>query len=232
MSTLELFLRVALGFIVLFTLTRIMGRKEISQMTFFNFVSSIAIGSIAANLVVNQNLSIRNGVLSLVGWTIFTLVMDFIDINSKRARKVVSGTPTVVIKEGKIIESAMRQSRLDLDSLTAMLRQKNIFSMADVEYAVLETNGNISVLRKEERQTITKKDMNIPTTARKVVSLETAVISDGHVLSDNLSKLHLDQAWLYQQLKQKGIHSPSEVFYAEVQKDGSLFVDSKENLLH
>ena len=91
----ELLLRIAIGFFVLFTLTRILGRKEISQMTFFNFVSAIAIGSIGANLVVNQNLSIRNGVMALVGWAIFTFIMDLIDIKSKALRKVVTGNPVV-----------------------------------------------------------------------------------------------------------------------------------------
>ncbi|MDQ0231642.1 uncharacterized membrane protein YcaP (DUF421 family) [Metabacillus malikii] len=142
MGLMELMLRVAIGFFVLFTLARIMGRKEISQMTFFNFVSAIAIGSITANLVVSRNLSIRNGVLALVGWAAFTLIMDVIDIKSKRARIITTGDPIIVIKEGKIVERALKKSRLDLDALNTMLRQKNIFAVADVDYAIFETNGN------------------------------------------------------------------------------------------
>ncbi|KKB43759.1 DUF421 domain-containing protein [Bacillus thermotolerans] len=113
MDIFELILRISLGFIALFVLTRVMGRKEISQMTFFNFVSAIAIGSIAANFVVNQNVSIRNGIIALAGWAAYTLLMDFIDIKSKQGRKILTGDPIIVIKEGKIVESAMRQSRLD-----------------------------------------------------------------------------------------------------------------------
>lgn len=227
----ELIVRITLGYVILFILTRIMGRKEISQMTFFNFVSAIAIGSIAANLVVSQNLSIRNGIIALIGWSVFTLIMDFIDIKSKKARIVTTGNPIIVIKEGKIIEQGLRKSRLDLDSLKAMLRQKNIFSVADVDYAIFETNGRLSVIKKEPIQSVTKSDMNITSMQKNIFSIPTEVISDGKVLVDNLSKLGLDESWLKQQLKQTGIGSVQEVFYAEVQKDGSLFIESKDNLL-
>lgn len=228
----ELIVRISLGFIVLFILARIMGRKEISQMTFFNFVSAIAIGSIAANLAVNQNLSIQNGVLALAGWTAFTLVMDLIDIKSKKARKVTTGDPITVIKEGKIVERALKKSRLDIDALKTMLRQKNIFSLADVDYAIFETNGNLSVMPKEPKQPLTKSDMNKVNPSKKMVPLPTEVITDGMVLTNNLTKLKLDQAWLDQQLQQAGIKSASDVFYAEVQQDGTLFTDNRDNLIH
>ena len=228
----ELIVRISLGFIVLFILARIMGRKEISQMTFFNFVSAIAIGSIAANLAVNQYLSIQNGVLALAGWTAFTLVMDLIDIKSKKARKVTTGDPITVIKEGKIVERALKKSRLDIDALKTMLRQKNIFSLADVDYAIFETNGNLSVMPKEPKQPLTKSDMNKVNPSKKMVPLPTEVITDGMVLTNNLTKLKLDQAWLDQQLQQAGIKSASDVFYAEVQQDGTLFTDNRDNLIH
>lgn len=98
----ELIFRIAISFLVLFTVARILGRKEISQMTFFNFVSAISIGSIAANLVANSNLSIRNGVIALIGWGVFTILMDMIDIKSKALRKVVTGDPTIIIKEERL----------------------------------------------------------------------------------------------------------------------------------
>ncbi|SDL93168.1 DUF421 domain-containing protein [Sediminibacillus halophilus] len=231
MDIMELILRVSISFLVLYVLTRIMGRKEISQMTFFNFVSAIAIGSITANLVANQNFSLRNGVLALVGWAAFTLILDLIDIKSKRARKVVTGSPITVVKEGKIIEDAMQQSRLDLDSLKAMLREKNVFSLKDVDYAVFETNGKLSVMKKQDKQSVTKNDMMVGS-QQTTYPIATEVITDGRILSKNLAKLDLDNAWLEQQLQQAGVDSVKDVFYAEVQQDGSLFIDSKDNLLH
>lgn len=231
----ELILRIALGFAVLFCLTRIMGRKEISQMTFFNFVSAIAIGSICGNLVVGQDLSIRNGVFALIGWALFTLTMDFTDIKFKAARKFTTGDPLIVIKNGKILDSSLKKARLDMDSLNAMLRQQNIFSMSDVDYAIFETNGKLSVMKKEAKQSITKEDMQISNTKAKLYPMATEVITDGKVLTNNLAKLNLDTVWLDQRLRQAGIKSASEVFYAEIQTDGSLYIDYYENeegLLH
>jgi uncharacterized membrane protein YcaP (DUF421 family) len=231
MDILELIIRIAVGFVVLFALTRTLGRKEVSQMTFFNFTSAIAIGSIAANLVVSPNTSIRNGVIALAGWSAFTLIMDFIDIKSKEARKITTGDPIIVIKEGKIVESALRKSRLDVDALNAMLRQKNIFSLADVDYAIFESNGKLSVMPKETKQPLTKSDMNIMTQFKKY-PLPTEVITDGRILSNNLSKLNLDEKWLELQLQNAGVKNASDVFFAQVQQDGTLFIDSKNNMLH
>lgn len=228
----ELVLRIFLGFVVLFILTRIMGRKEISQMTFFNFVSAIAIGSLAANWITTKDFTLLNGIIAIGGWAVFTLLMGFIDVKSKKARKITTGDPIIVIKDGKIMEKSLRKCRLDMDSLNAMLRQENVFSMSDVDYAIFETNGMLSVMKKEGKQPLTKSDMNITPSMTKIYPIATEVISDGKVLTTNLTKLNLTQNWLDQQLKQKGISSSIDVMYAEVQQDGSLFIDNKEQILH
>ncbi|MEC5425954.1 DUF421 domain-containing protein [Virgibacillus sp. C22-A2] len=232
MDVYELLLRIILSFLVLFTLARIMGRKEISQMTFFNFVSAISIGSIAASLAINQNLSIRNGIIALAGWAVFTIAMGFIDIKYKRARIVTTGQPVIVIKDGKIMDNALRKTRLDMDALNSLLRQNNVFSLSEVDYAVFETSGNLSVRKTDSKQTVTKEDMNIMNTKPNVYFASTEVISDGIINTKNLSKLHLDTNWLKQKLHQAGIQTPSEVFYAEVQQDGTLYIDNKDDLVH
>src|SRR5699024_3914669 len=157
----ELLLRLVLAFLVLFTMARIMGRKEISQMTFFNFVSAIAIGSLSANFALSQDVSIRNGVIAIIAWTIFTLLMGFMDIKSNNIRKVTTGQPLIVVKNGRIMENSLRKARLDIDSLRALLRQKNVFAISDVDYAIFETSGKLSVLKKELKQSVTKLDMNV-----------------------------------------------------------------------
>ncbi|WP_164669289.1 DUF421 domain-containing protein [Virgibacillus doumboii] len=225
----ELLLRIVLSFIVLFALARIMGRKEISQMTFFNFISAIAIGTIAGSLVTSQNLSIRNGILALAGWALFTLIMGFIDIKSKGVRKVTTGDPLVVIKDGEIMENSLRKARLNMDSLTALLRQKNVFSLSDVEFAVFETSGKLSVLKKEEKQPATKGDMNTLSTKPKMYPSATEVIADGKPNLKNLSKLELDMNWLEDQVEKAGEKDFSQIFYAEVQSDGTLYIDSKDD---
>jgi len=232
MAASQLLLRIAIAFVVLFVLARIMGRKEISQMTFFNFVSAIAIGSIAANFAMNSNVSIVNGVLALIGWTVFTLAIAFIDIKSKKARKVTTGEPIIVIKEGKVMENSLRSTRLDMDTLNSILRQKGYFSIKDVQYAIFETSGQLSVMPYEHKMPYTKEDASVKSNPY-IYPTSTEVISDGVINNMNLSRLNLDTNWLNQQLKNAGVTDASEVFYAEVQKDGTLYIDNiDDNMMH
>jgi uncharacterized membrane protein YcaP (DUF421 family) len=232
MNQLELLLRIAIGFFILLSMARWSGRKEISQMTFFNLVSAIAFGSIAAALVVNPSVSIINGVIALLGWAAFTVITDQLHLKSKKARKLLMGEPVIVIKEGKIIEKALKSSRLDTDSLQAMLRQKNIFSLTEVDYEIFETDGKLSVLKKQAKQAVTKSDLDIAVSQVKFVPISTEVVADGKVNVHNLAKMNKDQTWLERQLKQAGASSVDDVFYAEVQQDGTLYVDKRENFSH
>jgi uncharacterized membrane protein YcaP (DUF421 family) len=232
LNQLELLLRIAIGFIVLFSMARWSGRKEISQMTFFNLVSAIAFGSIAAALVVNPSVSITNGIIALLGWAFFTVLTDQIHLKSKKARKLLVGDPVIVVKKGKIMEDALRQTRLDIDSLQAMLREKSIFSMSDVDYAIFETDGKLSVLKKESKKTVTKSDLQITMSTNKLVPLSTELVSDGQVNAQNLAKMKKDQSWLETQLQQAGVQSVEDVFYAELQPDGNLYIDKRDDLLH
>ncbi|UFU00433.1 DUF421 domain-containing protein [Radiobacillus kanasensis] len=232
MSVLELFVRLGIAFVTLLALTRLMGRKEISQMTFFNFVSAISIGTIGGSLVTNNTLSISNGFLALAGWAVFTIVMGWIDIKSSKVRQVIEGQPRIVIKQGQIMEKEMREVRLDIDALNTMLRQKNVFSIKDVEYAIFETNGKLSVMNKEGQLPATKSDMNRDITKVPAYPMSTELVSDGKVNYANLNKLNMDEDWLQGELQKAGASDVTDVFYAEIQKDGSLFVDLNQDTLH
>lgn len=227
MTVNETILRVTISFLVLFLLARLMGRKEIGQMTFFNWATAIGIGSIAGNLAVNESTRIKDGVISLIVWTLFTILMDMLDLKSKQGRTVTTGEPLIVIKAGRIMERALKISRVDLDELQALLRQKDIFSLMDVDYAILETNGELSVLKKESQQPVTKNDLNIMSQKKDLIPLPTEVIADGKVNSKNLSKLKLDNNWLDRELQKAKIHSAEDVFFAQVQQDGTLYIDRK-----
>ncbi|KMM39236.1 DUF421 domain-containing protein [Guptibacillus hwajinpoensis] len=226
MSMSELLLRLAVTFTVLFVLARIAGRKEISQMTLFNWVSSVAIGSLAANLVVNQDLRIFQGVIVLVAWLAIPILIGFIDIKFKGARKVTTGEPIIVIREGKIMEHSLRRTRLDIDTLRTLLREKNVFQLSEVDLAIFETNGKLSVLKTDPHQFVTRNDMNV-LSKPKHFPIAMEVISDGVVNIKNLVMLNRDEKWLVEQMERAGATSPSEVFYAEVKTDGTIHVDMK-----
>ncbi|MCM3213659.1 DUF421 domain-containing protein [Niallia taxi] len=221
----NLLLRLTVSFFVLLFLTRIMGRKEISEMTFFNFASAIAIGEIAASLVVDDQLSISNGIYALIGWSLYTILMSYLDIKTLKGRQLLTGSPIILIKEGKILEQALHKCRLDLDTLKAMLRQKDVFSIAEVDFAIFETDGKLSVLKKDSGSSITNKNMY--KVKNKLIPFPLEIILDGNIKEENLINSGFDNNWLIAQLQRAGIHSISEVFYAEVQTDGSLYIDKK-----
>lgn len=233
MNITELSLRLILSFIVLLTFTRLMGRKEISQLTFFNFVSAIALGTLGASLAVDSTLSVRNGLIALAGWSIFTILMGYWDLKSKSFRNLVEGSPRVVVRKGEVLEGELRKLRLDIDALNALLGKKNVFSIQDVDYAIMETDGTLSVMKKEGKQALTKSDRLSPSISTShAIPIPTALIEDGKMNYKNIEALPVDEQWLKQQLTTKGIHSVSDVFYAEVQKDGTLHVDRYDDMVH
>ena len=223
----ETIFRTTVSFIVLLILARIMGKKQISQLTFFHYATGITIGSIAAEIAAQQETPFVDGIIAMVLWALLTLLMSYIALKSKKARTILDDRPTIVMYEGKIIEEAMKKSRLHLSDLNMMLREQSIFSIKDVQCAILETNGNLSVMKKAGQEPATKKDVNAPAPEPKYIPSE--IISDGEIVKKNLSELNLTEEWVYEQLKKQGIGKVEQVFYAEIQTDGSLHIDVRSD---
>jgi uncharacterized membrane protein YcaP (DUF421 family) len=123
-----------------------------------------------------------------------------------------------------LLKNALAQSRLDIDTLKSILRDKEIFSIEEVDFAIFETNGKISILKRDEVKLVTKGDMGIVTTTPKLYPIPTEIISDGKINIENLERLQLTKEWLELELKKIGINSASKVFYAELQTDGGLYI--------
>ncbi|MDQ0158944.1 YetF domain-containing protein [Alkalibacillus salilacus] len=229
MPIIELISRLAIAFITLLVLTRLMGRKEIAQLTFFNFVSAISIGTIGASLAIDSSFSVTNGIIALLTWSAFTIFIGFLDLKSPLFRNTVEGQPVILIQKGEIMDKALQKVRLDLDALNTLLRKKNVFEISDVDYAIFETDGTLSVMKKETKQPLTKGNMNITQATDMTFPTSASVISDGKIQEKNLKKLNIDNEWVEQQLRLSGINSISDVFYAEVQKDGTLYIDTNND---
>jgi uncharacterized membrane protein YcaP (DUF421 family) len=229
MSILELLLRLVITYISLVLLARAMGRKGISQMTFFNFVSAISLGTIGATFAVDPSLSFGHGMIALVFWSMLTIIFGFLDIKSSTFRLVAEGQPLILIKNGKIMEDELRKARLDLDALSSLLRKQSVFGFSGVAYAIFETDGTLSVMKKEEKQSVIREDMKITPAKKTVFSMPVTVISDGKINKRNLEMAGLDQQWLENQLQAAHISSAADVFIAEVQQDGTLYIDRKKS---
>jgi uncharacterized membrane protein YcaP (DUF421 family) len=228
MNMVEVFSRTVGAFLVLFLLTRLMGRKQISQLTFFNYITGISIGAIAGSLSVDSSLKISSGMVSLLTWVGLTLIVGFIDMKSRKARKILIGEPVIVIKQGKVMERQLKKLRLDMDELNHLLRGKNIFSIQDVEYAILETNGEISVLLKEGKQPLKQENLPYQLSKQPQTPIPVQIIADGKMIDENLRQLNLNRSWVDDQLKHAGTNL-AEVFYAELQQDGSLYIDKRSD---
>jgi uncharacterized membrane protein YcaP (DUF421 family) len=214
--------RSLIGFFSLLIFTRLLGKQQVSQLTFFDYVLGITIGSIAATLTTDLTSRAWLHWVGLLTWTIVVLLIEVITLKSRPLAKMVDGEPVILIMNGHLMEKAMEQARCRLTDLLGQLRNQGIFDLAEVEFAILETNGQLSVLKKSQYQPVTPHDLNLPT-AYKGISIE--LIYDGKIVEQNLTDLNLDRQWLTTELKKQGINDPAEVFIALLNTKGELFVD-------
>ncbi|MDY0944104.1 DUF421 domain-containing protein [Priestia megaterium] len=226
MSFIEVIGRVIISFGVLLLMTRIMGKKQVSQLTYFNYITGITIGAVAASITIDRSIDMSDGFVSIVCWSLLTVLVSYINLKSPKARVLLDGQPTIVIKNGEILEKTLAGLRLNMDDLSMLLREKNIFSTQEVDYAVLEPDGQLSVLKKVDQQSVTKKDLKVE--AVKPLYVPTEIIVDSKVITRNLEELDLSQDWLEKQLHQSGVNI-QDVFYAEIQSDGTLYIDKRQD---
>ena len=217
-------IRSFISFFVLLVLIRLMGKQQVSQLTFFDYVVGITIGSIASTLSVQLNQNTTATLAGLLVWTALPIMLAFLSLKNVWIRKVVEGEATVVVENGKILERNLAKLRLSTDDLIAQLRTKNVFNLADVEFALLENNGKLSVELKSQKQPLTPGDLQIPT---RYAGLPTTLIADGKLLKDALKSLNLSQAWLQHQLEKQQIKDITQVSLAQLDTTGNLYVDLK-----
>lgn len=224
--TLVVFIRSFIAFFVLLLFIRLMGKQQVSQLTFFDYVVGITIGSIASTLSVQVN---ENTLATLVGmgtWTILALLLAYLAIRSVWIKKVVDGKSTVVVENGKLLEDNLKRIRIPIDEFLSELRSQGVFSVTDVEFALFEPGGKLSIQKKSQKQPLTPSDLNIPT---QYDGLPTVLIMDGVTSEDALRSLKLSNAWLHHQLSKQNIQGASEVSLAQLDTQGNLYVDLKGN---
>ncbi|MBU7006926.1 DUF421 domain-containing protein [Phosphitispora fastidiosa] len=209
-----------LFFLALFLL-RVMGKRQPSRMNPFNFVNYMVIAIISALISLNVIRDIALGLTALGVWVILSIAMDYLALKSKWVQDLVNGKATILMKDGKVMEENLLQVRYTGEELLRDLRSKNVFNLADVEFAVMETTGDINVLLKSEKKPVTPHDLG------KQVSPQPepqTVILDGNILNEPLSNLGLNRDWLKVQLNSLGV-SQDNVFIGQVDGSGELYVD-------
>lgn len=221
-ETLVVLVRAMISFTSLLIYTRVLGKQQISQLSYFDYIVGITIGSIAAALTTDLTVAAWLHWVGLTSWTLICLALQLLTLRWRSASRYVDGEPTVVIMNGKILDESMRKIRYRASDLLEQLRTKDVFDIGQVEFGVLETNGSLSVLLKSQYQPVTPADMGLFTNYK---GLSTELIYDGQIDDCNLARVGLSRQWLSDQLAARGIGDHTHVFLALLDTAGNLFVD-------
>jgi uncharacterized membrane protein YcaP (DUF421 family) len=214
-------LELLIGFAALFAFTKLLGKAHFSQLTPFDFISALILGELLGNAVYDPDVNIGMVLYAIGIWGL--LIWSIIMVTQKWAafRKPLEGEPTVVIRRGELQYNALKGNRMDLNQLQTLLRQKGYFSMSQVDYAILETNGMLSVLPKSGEDVPTRSDFNFPD---RKLPLPVSLILDGRLMTDNLKEAGVDENWLKTHLGNKGFSRYEDIFFAEWNGPGDLYI--------
>lgn len=216
--------RSLLALTVLFIITRLIGRKQVSELSLFDYVIGISIGNFAAETTMNFEGQFVNGIVAVVTFGVVAYLVSIITMKSIILRRFLIGSPIVVIQDGKILERSMKKLRIDVNDLLEQIRNGGYFDLNQVAYAIMETNGKLSILPKGEYQPVINKDMNIKVDKASVCS--NAVI-DGHVMKNNLEGIGKDEEWLLHELKVKGYSCLDNILLATIDGNNKIVVYEK-----
>jgi len=222
----HIFTDTVFGFFALFLLTKILGKTQISQLTAFDFISAVILGELVGNALFDKNTGIAKMAFVIALWGVLLYSVEMVVQKFKSSRFILEGKPSLVIHKGKIIRDEMSKNKIDISELQHLLRAKDVFSVQEVEYAILETNGHVSVMKKAEYQTPNKKDLNVyPEDAY----LPFTLISDGEIIKDNVKEAGVSESWLHEEIKRQNYNTVEDVFYAEYTQGKKLFISPFKN---
>ncbi|PKM78065.1 MAG: hypothetical protein CVU90_04050 [Firmicutes bacterium HGW-Firmicutes-15] len=208
-------------FILVLVAIRILGKINIARVPSYKLVSYYAIATIAVLISVNIIKDVALGLIALGVWVLFPVLLDYLSLRSKLLHDLINGKETVLIKHGKIMEENLKQIRLTGEELLSELRSKNAFNLMDVEFAVMETTGEINVYLKSDKEPVSGHDLGIMTAPQTEPQ---TVILDGNALNESMASLGLNKEWLHIQLENMGV-SLDNVFLGQVDSSGDLYID-------
>jgi uncharacterized membrane protein YcaP (DUF421 family) len=224
MPVLMIFYRTVLIYFVLLLVMRLMGKREIGQLSAFDFVVAIVIAEVAALPMLQPEIPLLRGLLPLVILVVLEIAFSYVALYNRRFRCLMCGEPQLVIRDGRILHREMRRARYNLDDLLSQLREKGYPDPAEIMCAVLENSGRLSVVPRGENKPVTRGDLGLE---GGTAGLPCILVADGEVLERDLAVAGLDRAWLESELKRRGLNLP-QVFLASLSPDGRLFVSSRE----
>ena len=220
MDIIKVILTALLSVAALFVITKIMGHKQVSQLDFFDYVSGITIGSIGAELATELEDPYKP-LIALCVWGGASLLINLIAHKLPRTRKYINGTPTILMNEGKLYRKNLKKAKLDLSEFMLLCREQGYFDLDEIQLAIFEHNGKLSILPRAANRPATPEDLKI---TPKATHIGLEVIMDGRVMGENLSRMGRDANWLEKQLKEQGDQDVKDIFLAIYRSDDDKLV--------
>lgn len=218
------FVRTIILFLLVITVMRLMGKRQIGELQPFELVIAIMISELAAVPMQETGIPLMAGIVPILTLLVIQITFSYLSMKSETVRKILSGKPSVVVENGLIVEEELKRLRYNINDLLEQLREKNYPSVRDVEFAILETSGKLSIIPKSQKRPLTPADLELET---EYEGLPLTLIADGIVNYKNLSIANLDLPWLKEQLQQKGFAKPDEILFATLDTQGEIYLQGK-----
>ena len=218
------FFRAIVLYIIVLIVMRLMGKREIGQLQPFELAISIMIADLASIPMTDTGVPISNGIIPILGLLVMHLLISVINLKSIKAREIICGKPRILIYRGRIDEKALKKERFTINELEERLRGNNVVNLGDVEYAILETSGNITVIQKPEKRNTIPEDFNI---VPDYEGISYDLVVDGKIMDKNLKKLGKNYQWLKNQVAKFNIR-PEEALVVTIDGKGQIFCQEKE----
>ena len=211
-------------FILALILSKLIGIKIISQMNFFDFIMGVSVGSMVAKIIINKDHVVFSGIIALIIFTLLTIATSYLNLKSYTARMLINAKTLILVENGRIINKNMKRLRITINELMMKLREKDVFNLEDIQFAIMESNGQLSVLVKANKKPVTPYDMDLKV---KKLSLINDIIIDGKIIDKNLEIAGVDKKWLQSELKKKSINKIEQIFYAGIDQNKKLTISEK-----
>ncbi|MFW6270069.1 MAG: DUF421 domain-containing protein [Bacillota bacterium] len=226
---LEIIIQTIFAFSAIFIFSRIIGKKQISELSFHDYVNGITFGSIAATMATDLSQHTWQYFAALFLFALMNFILQYVSMKSRWGQKIIEGEPVVIIHEGKILEDNLKKTRFNLDNLSTELRKQGIFDIKNVHYAILETDGALSILPNASKKALTPEDLNLQGQEEAIM---TELIREGQIIKPNLKQHGLTEEWVYDKLREHNIENIEEVIAAKYNPlDESLYIDLKDDRL-
>ncbi|MFD1708426.1 DUF421 domain-containing protein [Siminovitchia sediminis] len=223
MSFLQITIELMTGFVLLFLLVKILGKKLIKQITPFTFIGAVVLGELLGNALYDEKIGLQYIVYSMGFWALLLFTLEVLGQKFLKARLLFEGKPSLLIRNGVVNREQLKKNRMNINQLQSLLRQSETFSIREVAYCYLEANGSLSILKKSPKQKVQQEDLNLPPQA---VYVPVTLIRDGELLRNELFEIGKDEDWLVLQLKSKGVDDYRHVFFAEWLEGDGLFIQT------